>query len=234
MMFVLPNSTFHQITLSRIAGALLAAASAFAATPALADGRFVASPDGTVIDTQIPDVKWMRCSTGQKCDMDALQRGDGRFVANADGTVTDTELNVTWMRCSAGQTWNGASCDALPERYNFEQAQDVARETDNGPWRLPTLAELQSLVHCSSGARRASMQMDPAFHGVSELPGTCEGDYVYPTIDAVAFPNSGQAGYWSSTKHARMSAVWEVGFGSGGTGMQNLTGSSHVRLVRDN
>ncbi len=233
-MFMLPKPNFHHILLSRIAGALLLAGSAFAATPALADGRFIASPDGTVIDTQIPDVTWMRCSTGQKCDMNALQSPDGRFTANADGTVTDTKLNVTWMRCSAGQTWNGASCDALPERYNFEQAQEVAREADNGPWRLPTLAELQSLVHCSSGERRAAMPMSLEFHGVSELPGTCEGDYVYPTIDADAFPNSGQAGYWSSTKHVRMDAVWEVGFGSGGTGMQNLTSSSHVRLVKDN
>lgn len=69
-----------------------------------------------------------------------------RFTDNADGTVTDHELGLMW-----GQTDNNGN-------VNWHQAQKwvlftfpftIGKQYDN--WRMPTLAELESLAEPEKG-----------------------------------------------------------------------------------
>lgn len=155
-----------------------------------------------------------------------------RFQPNGDGTVFDSKNSVTWMRCSAGQSWNGSGCDKLPAIYSLEEAKNHAKNAPNGPWRLPTLIELQSLVHCNSGKKGPPRSLSLSFHGLSELPGVCEENYGVSTVATKVFPNAGQATYWSSERHIKLSTYWGVSFGNGGTGMVDERSSNHLLLVK--
>ena len=64
-----------------------------------------------------------------------------RFTDNGDGTVTDHERSLMWAKTdnNGDIDWNQAQRWV---RYTFPDT--LAKHYDN--WRLPTLAELQSLV----------------------------------------------------------------------------------------
>jgi hypothetical protein len=64
-----------------------------------------------------------------------------RFIDNGDGTVTDRERGLMWAKTdnNGDIDWNQAQRWV---RYTFPDT--LPRRYDN--WRLPTLAELQSLV----------------------------------------------------------------------------------------
>ena len=63
-----------------------------------------------------------------------------RFTNNGDGTVTDHQLGVMWSRTDnqGNINWKQA---CLWVKYTFPDT--LEKKYDN--WRLPTLAELQSL-----------------------------------------------------------------------------------------
>ena len=66
---------------------------------------------------------------------------DGRFTDNGDGTVTDNQLGVMWAKTdnNGDITWNEAV-----QWIKFTFPYTIPVVYDN--WRLPTLAELQSLL----------------------------------------------------------------------------------------
>ncbi|MCC5827396.1 DUF1566 domain-containing protein [Alkalimonas sp.] len=108
-----------------------------------------------------------------------------RYADNGDGTVTDILTNLTWQRCTVGQHWNGEMCEGEASSFYWDDA--IALSKDG--WRLPTIEELKSLVHCSSE------------NDSSILPheGMCRGEHSTPTIDTVAFPSTNPFPYWSSS-----------------------------------
>jgi hypothetical protein len=75
----------------------------------------------------------------------ALQAGE-RFVDNGDGTVTDTRQNLMWAATDnhGDIDWHQAQKWV---RYTFPFTLPVSYEN----WRLPTLAELQSLAADETG-----------------------------------------------------------------------------------
>ena len=77
-------------------------------------------------------------------------------------------------------------------------------------WRLPTIAELQSVVDLyATGCGSGSPCIDPVF-------GPTQSDY-----------------YWSSsTFQGGPSGAWVVGFGGGHPYADGKTGTSYVRAVR--
>ena len=65
---------------------------------------------------------------------------DDRFTDNGDGTVTDHQLGVMWAKTDNQGNINWKQAD-LWIKYTFPDT--LEKKYDN--WRLPTLAELQSL-----------------------------------------------------------------------------------------
>lgn len=70
----------------------------------------------------------------------ALVPAGQRFVDNGDGTVTDTKLNLMWSRNDNNGDINWRQSQQWV-KYTFPYT--LEKNYDN--WRLPTLAELQSL-----------------------------------------------------------------------------------------
>jgi len=65
---------------------------------------------------------------------------DDRFTDNGDGTVTDHQLGVMWAKTDNQGNINWKQAD-LWVKYTFPDT--LEKKYDN--WRLPTLAELESL-----------------------------------------------------------------------------------------
>jgi hypothetical protein len=91
-------------------------------------------------------------------------------------TVYDKASNLTWQRCSVGQTWkDGAGC--IGDVKVFPWAQTKALEHDG--WRLPTEAEIETLVSPTCSKPAINEEVFPNMH-LGELhywSGTGEGAY---------------------------------------------------------
>ncbi|MFE8033545.1 DUF1566 domain-containing protein, partial [Thiohalocapsa marina] len=146
----------------------------------------------------------------------------------ADGSIIeDQTTGLQWMRCSQGQHWNGVTCEGVASKLAWEDAMQQPRGfsfAEYTDWRVPTKDELRTLVYCSSG--------QPETWSDTDAP--CEGDFKHPTIDHVAFPDTPDSWFWSSSPNAYVSDLaWYVDFSNGyvnGDGYKHYTG--YVRLVR--
>lgn len=80
------------------------------------------------------------------CDKDKQHTAPAsRFVVNG-AEAFDTSTKLTWRRCSEGQTWtSGDGCTGKSAQLTLAEAKASATQTGNG-WRLPTVAELYSIV----------------------------------------------------------------------------------------
>lgn len=138
---------------------------------------------------------------GQPLGLLALSRPTTDYAVHGDGTVTHTPTALTWKRCAEGQTWSGTDCSGTAKTYTWDGASALS----TGGWRLPTQAELRSLV-----------------------------DYTLanPSINNTIFPTS-PSYFWSASAYADYSGdAWNVFFHDGSSGVYHKTDSFYVRLVR--
>ncbi len=151
----------------------------------------------------------------QKCDDGKPETTPvSRFKDNGDGTITDKQTKHTWLRCAVGMTWDGKSCAGKSLEYSYSEALAVADELNGGKvggrsdWRLPTIAELESIVEqrCFS-----------------------------PAINLDVFPYSPQSGFWSSTDNPGLltSRVMLLHFYNGNAYIANKTQTWRLRLIAD-
>ncbi len=121
----------------------------------------------------------------------------GRYRVT-DTTVKDRRTGLIWERVvpaanlQISQANAGLTCEQVG--------------VDGGHWRLPTVAELETLV-------------DPT--------------EVSPAIDPVAFPNAPSLNFWTSTPYVRFGGqIWAVNFADGSDGAHDLNQPLAVRCVR--
>lgn len=142
---------------------------------------------------------------------------DERYLDHGDGTVTDTETNLRWQRCSVGQTWTGETCSGEAAKLGWKQAMLKAEDG----WRLPTIDELDTLVHCSTAR-------NPNVHHLRG--GGCLGEFDRPVINTEVFPKTPPHWYWSSAAYGSGGRV--IGFGSGSFDYWSGDEQLRARLVR--
>lgn len=127
------------------------------------------------------------------------------FSDNGDGTVTHNITGLTWKRCAEGQTWSGSTCSGTTKTYSWAQANALG----SGDWRLPTVAELVTIV---------------------------ERDNFKPAINTTIFPNmaTSDSSFWSASVYAGdLSQAWYVNFGPGNSySFSKSDDPLQVRLVR--
>lgn len=128
------------------------------------------------------------------------------FTDNNDGTVSHKISGLTWKRCAEGQSWTGTTCTGTAATYAWEDAKALTSSfAGKSDWRLPTMAELVTLV---------------------------EGDNSNPAINTGMFPNTPASDFWSSSLVAEgQGYAWRVGFYFGDN-TNDKSNSVHARLVR--
>ena len=100
---------------------------------------------------------------------------ESRYVIK-DYIVIDLEHKIEWLRCSVGQRWDGNKCSGKIVNLSLDlvpEAINIANQQLGGNWRLPSKAELTSIV-CKS----------------------CPS----PKINKKIFPNTDNAPYWTSDR----------------------------------
>ena len=156
------------------------------------------------------------------------------FVDNGDGTITDNQTGLMWEMKDASDstqdfdnprdvdnyyTWSISSgppdgtafTDFLP-RLNGEIAGTVPSEQLGGhnDWRMPTSAELQTLLFESYPSSISPCIVDPIFS-----------------------PTTTEKIYWSSTSNASdPNGAWFVTFSTGNVVTGNKINNGSVRAVR--
>lgn len=134
------------------------------------------------------------------------------FIDNKDGTVTHKTTGLTWMRCSMGQTWAGSACSGTASTYTYDTAIVLKSNfAGHGDWRLPNIAELQTIV---------------------------ERENINPAINTAMFPNiniptNGNSVFWSSSPLVETTKETWTAYFYDGTIINNFRWDSFsVRLVR--
>jgi len=135
-----------------------------------------------------------------------------RYSASADNQeITDAKTGLIWRRCAEGMAWKVRTCAGTAAFFDQANAVALAKAaaSSNGQgWRLPTMKELSGIVSIRDAE-----------------PGQA-------VINAVAFPATPTARFWTSTSVGPGYFMF-VGFveGSAGEGARNSPGA--VRLVRN-
>ncbi|WP_242467627.1 Lcl domain-containing protein [Thiocapsa imhoffii] len=148
--------------------------------------------------------------------------------------ILDLGTGLEWQRCSVGQSWNAGTqtCTGPATQLTWFEAIDAYGAEDTFGFRLPTIAELRTLVYCSSGFPfTINMRMND--------PVTCSFSSSNPSIVSWSFPGlNGLPGtdtiYWSSTPDADVLSqdAWFVQFFEGRVNKRPRASAGPVRLVR--
>lgn len=148
-------------------------------------------------------------SAQSPCDNDKIPAStpDSAFESNGDGTVTHRRTGLMWSQCVYGQATS--LCTGAPTYLPWHlalQAADAADLAGYDDWRLPSRAELASLVEYCRAA---------------------------PAQNTTVFPNTPSAPFWTSTPFAGQPALaWAVLFDHGAASPLSSTNGAYIRLVR--
>ncbi len=113
-----------------------------------------------------------------------------RFTDNGDGTVTDQKLGLMWSKTDNQGDINWIQADKWVQ---FTFPDTLPAQYDN--WRLPTLAELQSILLEDKNARGYETECGQWVKTVPELKLSCgwvwtsETDPIAPTARIFNFDN---------------------------------------------
>ncbi|MFB1495015.1 MAG: DUF1566 domain-containing protein [Thiocapsa sp. C3-sup] len=139
--------------------------------------------------------------------------------------IKDLGTGLEWQRCSVGQSWNAGSqtCTGAATAFDWYAAVAQFGAEDTFGFRLPTIAELRTLVYCSSGSPVTINMRDDSI--VCQISSS-------PAIVSWAFPNT-PGPFWSSSPSAYGSGyAWVVYFGHGSVAYNYKYDTEYVRLVR--
>jgi hypothetical protein len=209
-------------------------------------GKFYLKPDSDASDKLEAALEKCRSGYGkawtklQTLTGSATCSGKPRFVDNGDGTIIDNLSGLVWEKKSDNgdvhdqdRMWSWSAVDAEPYYGNgtvFTQFLGVAATSLNetgfagaNDWRLPTLAELNSIMrpwsaYLNENGIRIADAADPIFNtgctpGCTVLTCSCmHGEYdecmtatTRADFSDVAFTVSFKGGYWG-----RMAKEWLV------------------------
>lgn len=137
------------------------------------------------------------------------------------GMWKDPDTGLIWRRCGMGQTWNGGGCVGEATRYNWWSAMKAADKlvfAGKNDWRLPTTAELSSLLagQVLHGQKAYAAVMEGSFESSwNSLSFTEQSDYkenFYFVSPAKFNPNVtfGESVAWTSIPTPNSNSAWRL------------------------
>lgn len=138
-------------------------------------------------------------TTTNKTGCSADKNGLMWEVKTNDSLLHDKDWTYSWYEPDASKNGgyagveHGGTCHGTSKCNTYDYINTVNAEGLCGltNWRLPTKAELESLVLCSDKKSRA--------FSANEKGDICTGSPTSPTIDTVKFPNTKSDWFWTSS-----------------------------------
>jgi Protein of unknown function (DUF1566) len=91
-----------------------------------------------------------------------------RFTLIPNGTgLRDPLTRLVWSRCPLGTSWTGTQCIGTPTMTNWAGALNLAALAGN-PWRLPSIAELSTLLR-DTGANTGCIMLPDVFPSATPI-----------------------------------------------------------------
>jgi hypothetical protein len=145
------------------------------------------------------------------------------FTDNTDGTVTDNRTCLMWLKdtdCVGKKAWADVDTSAkVVALINGKHCDDYTNDTHTD-WRLPTVQELQSLVHYGYSSPAMSNAAGTEKWGTGTT-----GDDAFSGVRAF--------NYWSSTTYANNTGTaWYVYLVNGAVDFGFKSGSNYIWPVR--
>jgi hypothetical protein len=204
-------------------------------------------PTSVIPDQAVTDQFGARTITKFKASFlctPAVKGSNQRFVDNGDGTVTDNLTALVWEKKASWDdvAVNCTSAGVCPDPHDADNTYTWANATSilvaqlntaafagHTDWRLPTLAELQSLIDY---AAPAAPVVDVAFDNNCVVGSSCT-NITNPTCSCSVWGGGVKGSYWSSTDYAPVpSFAWPVLFHNGTITAAAKTTSYWARAVR--
>jgi formylglycine-generating enzyme required for sulfatase activity len=159
---------------------------------------------------------------GQRLRDYKLQKIARRFELSDKGYVLDKQQKLMWQRCALGQVWRSGVCIGDAETMEFKLAHRAATANEfahYSDWRLPTRAELESIILCS----------DKALHSDAMVSEDCRLRYL-PSVLPNAFPTGRR--FWAATTAYTKEFAWVANLQHGGMEPRALDALAAAFLVR--
>jgi len=151
------------------------------------------------------------------------------YFANKQGDqIWDQATGLVWQRCSFGQNWDQGACIGAAKQLGFDAALGQASKD----WRVPTIRELASLIHCSKGKSDNKIDVNDGRLAIGDSCDMVKQPHASPTINIIAFPET-LPEYWSASQMVDYpKGAWSVEFLGGQLKKRHRFGGYAVRLVR--
>lgn len=165
--------------------------------------------------------------------MNRITPGDTTYIDKDDRTVLDQTTGLIWKKCSEGLS--GKECNmgnlAQYSRENAKLHADEVHYAGYSDWRLPRIDELATLLLCTNNTPKKNALIYR--YGCAGDYGQ-RTDYQRPTINALYFPSTKVAGYWSSSPDGYFAdSAWSFVFSTGSRRGEDRASLHPVRLVRN-
>lgn len=170
------------------------------------------------------------------------------------GIWLDPKTNFMWMRCSVGQKWKASTCEGVPIKLDWQDAQEYVKRFVNSAegfagytdWRIPTIEELVTIRVCTNGwwmhkesrltvAGRLDVptkEVTIALNSGVSVPYYCDNS-ASPTLNTKVFLNHASGTYWSNSDYqSPEKGMWGLGFKLGGPGQLLKDDPNSLILVR--
>lgn len=160
---------------------------------------------------------------GQRLRDYKLQKVAQRFELSDKGYVLDKQQKIMWQRCALGRVWRSGACIGDAETMEFKLAHRAAKANEfahYSDWRLPTRAELESIILCS----------DKALHSDAIVSEDCQRRYL-PSVLPNAFPTGRR--FWAASTAYTKELVWVANLQQGGMEPRALDALAAAVLVRN-
>lgn len=138
-----------------------------------------------------------------------------------------------WKKCSEGKS--GKNCSGKAELYKWPAAKNKfnkgASFAGYNDWRMPTIEELHSLVHCSNGV---SQREAAGLYGCLSKTKLLN-NFQRPAINQTVFPNTERfSWFWSQSSLVSDDGFkWASSQDNGGYSFYSGNNAFQIRLVRN-